>query len=122
MLRLPISRARPHYSVPLTRRQSSIRRDSGRVDMDASTSTGDAHLWTPEADSRPVAGHEPDGVTMRPSLDDGKAEHIGIELLGCLQVYDFEDQLADACHVNAGAHTDSQRPARFPDFRYADST
>ena len=69
--------------------------------MDASASTGDAHLWTPEADSRPVAGHEPDGVTMRPSLDDGKAEHIGIELLGCLQVYDFEDQLADACHVNA---------------------
>ena len=84
------------------------------VDVDASTSTGDAHLWTPEADSRPVAGHEPDGVTMRPSLDDGKAEHIEVELLGRLQVYDFEDQLADACHGNTGAHTDSQRPPRFP--------
>jgi hypothetical protein len=82
------------------------------MDVDASTSTGDAHLWTLEADPRPVAGHEPDGVTMRPSLDDGKAEAHRNRT--ARQVYDFEDQLADACHGNAGAHTDSQRPPRSP--------
>ena len=66
------------------------------VDVNASTSSRNAHLRGPEADAGPAAGHEPDGVSVGPALDDGEAQNAGIELLRRLEIDDLEDELADA--------------------------
>jgi hypothetical protein len=56
------------------------------VDVDAAAAAGDAELRLPKADSRSLAGQDPDRFTMRPALDHRQAQDDGVELLSRLEV------------------------------------
>jgi catechol 2,3-dioxygenase-like lactoylglutathione lyase family enzyme len=81
------------------------------VNVHAASTAGQADLRPPEADARTVAGHDPDGIAILPALDDGKAEHVGIEPLGCREVDDLEHELVDAGDRDP-AHPTFTVPAR----------
>ena len=82
---------------PLDRTVEPFRRDLHRVvDVHASSASGKADLRPPEADARAVSGHDPDGLAILPTLDHGKAEHLGVEPLGSREVDYLEHELTDA--------------------------
>jgi len=77
------------------------------VHVNPTASTGEPHLRTPEPDARAVAGHYPQGVTVRPPVDDRKSEDARVEVLRRREVDHFEYELTDTGYRDAG------RPARF---------
>jgi RimJ/RimL family protein N-acetyltransferase len=97
---------------PLDRSIESVGRHvHGVVDMDSTATAGQADLRPPEADARPISGHDPDRLAILPPLDDRKAEDVDIEPLCGREVDDLEHELVDAGDRDP-AHPTATLPAR----------